>query len=77
MISTGSIVGEIVVDQEMIPEPARHPDAVLTVSLEDGELLDATYEAAETDRRTEQVRDRFEQLSQRLSSDEEYAEPSE
>lgn len=67
----GSLVGEAVVDQAILPESARHRDAVLTIELEAGELRDAVYEEAETDRRTEQVRDRFEQLSQRLSSDEE------
>ncbi len=63
---TGSLVGEAVVDQAVIPEPARHPDAVLTVELEDGEVLTGEYDVTETEKRTEQVQDRFDQLSERL-----------
>lgn len=66
----GALCGEVVADRAELPEAGQHVDAVFTIEVEAGELRTATYEKAETDRRTEQVRDRFDQLSERLSSDE-------
>lgn len=58
-------VGEVVVDQERLPEDGRHVDAVLQVELEDDELVDATYEEAETTARSKEAQSRFDSLSQR------------
>lgn len=46
--------------------PARSDaDAVLTVRVEDSELVAATHEAAETARRTESAQSRFDRLARR------------
>ncbi|UPM45286.1 DUF3006 domain-containing protein [Halocatena salina] len=64
----GAPCGEVVVDRAVLPEAGQHVDAVLLIELEAGELRNASYEKTETERRTHQVRDRFDRLSQRLSS---------
>lgn len=66
----GETVGEVVVDQERLPEKGQHVDAVLQVELENDELVDVTYEEQETDDRSERAQRRFDDLSQRPPSEE-------
>ncbi|SFR96744.1 Protein of unknown function [Halomicrobium zhouii] len=65
----GETVGEVVVDEEALPEDGRHVDAVLAVELDDDELVGVTYEEAETEDRSEQAQSRFDSLSQRPPSE--------
>lgn len=62
-------VGELVVDQEELPEDGQHVDAVVTVAVEDGELVEVTYLDGETDRRKDAAQSRFDRLSERPPSD--------
>ncbi|WP_336000158.1 DUF3006 domain-containing protein [Halorientalis halophila] len=63
------LVGELVVDQKELPEDGQHVDAVFTVEIATGELSAATYQAAETNDRTDESQSRFDRLSQRPPSD--------
>lgn len=72
----GETVGELVVEQEALPEQARHVDAVLSVELADGELVDVTYEQAETTDRSESAQRRFDRLSERPPSADDDRDPS-
>ncbi|MFD1588118.1 DUF3006 family protein [Halorientalis brevis] len=65
------LVGELVVETESLPADGQHVDAVLTVVVEDGELDDVAYDEAETTERAEDAQSRFDQLSERPSSNEE------
>lgn len=56
---------EVVVDLGALPEDGREPDAVLTVVMEDGELVDADYRPEETAERKEDAQSRFDRLSSR------------
>lgn len=67
----GDTVGEVVVDQERLPEEGRHVDAVLEVELEDDDLVNVAYEKEETADRSEQAQSRFDSLSQRPTSGDE------
>lgn len=60
---------ELVVDPEELPDPACHADAVLHVAVDDGDLVDATYDDAETEARRERSQSRFDRLSRRPSRD--------
>lgn len=62
---------DLVVGEEALPEPARHADAVLHVEVEDEEFVEATYDESETRARRERAQDRFDQLSERPSRDDE------
>jgi len=61
----GTAVGDLVVEQGAVPQPARHVDAVLAVEVEGGDLVAATYRPAETERRNESAQSRFDRLSER------------
>lgn len=63
-------VEDIAVDRSVLPNEARHIDAVLSVVVQDGELLDASYRPDETRLRKESAQERFDRLSQRPSSEE-------
>ena len=58
-------VGDLAVAPEQLPEAARHTDAVLAVTVEDGDLASATYRPETTRRRSEQAQSRFDRLSKR------------
>lgn len=73
----GETVGELLVDEDALPEEGRHVDAVLVVELEDDELDDVTYEERETADRGEQAQRRFDDLSQRPPSSEDESDSSE
>jgi len=64
----GDTVGEVVVDEAALPEDGRHIDAILRVELDDDQLVDVTYEEAETEARSERAQSRFDSLSQRPPS---------
>jgi hypothetical protein len=58
-------VGSVLLTPERLPEDARHADAILTVTVEDGRLVDAGYRASETERRHERMQSRFDRLARR------------
>ncbi|WP_049927428.1 DUF3006 family protein [Halopiger goleimassiliensis] len=63
----GEVAEQLEVEAAALPEPAREDGGVLRVTLEDGAYVDAEYLAAETERRREAVRERYDRLSERLS----------
>lgn len=60
---------DLYVDTEQLPADSRHESAVLNVEVEEETLVTAEYDDAETERRRESMRDRFERLSQRPPDD--------
>ncbi|QZP39393.1 DUF3006 domain-containing protein [Halobaculum magnesiiphilum] len=68
-VTTPDGLRQLVVDEGELPEDGRHQDAVLEVTVESQELVDATYNERETESRAESAQDRFDQLSNRLGSD--------
>lgn len=68
-------VDDVAVPRAELPPDARHQDAVLRVTVEDGEVQQATYEAEETDKRKDRAQSRFDRLSQRPPESEADAEP--
>ena len=66
----GETVDDIAIPQTELPEEGRHQDAILSVSIEDDELREATYDAGETDERAERAQSRFDRLSRRPSESE-------
>ncbi|SEP80017.1 DUF3006 domain-containing protein [Natrinema salaciae] len=66
----GDVIDERIVDVETLPEDGRHEGAVFELTVDEEAVLEATYrEAAEQERR-ESTRERFDRLSERLSSEE-------
>ena len=61
----GEIVDEIVLDRAELPAAAGHPDAVLAVTLTDGEVTELSYDAAETEARKDRAQSRFDRLAER------------
>ena len=72
----GETVGERAVGTSQLPEDGRHVDAVLRVELRDGAVVDASYEPAETERRSDRARRRFDELSSRPPSADDDSEPT-
>lgn len=64
----GETVDERLLDRERLPDAGRHVDAVVTVELEDDDVVSITYEEAETDERAEDAQRRFDNLSRRPPS---------
>lgn len=62
----GTVVDDYVAEQDLLPEEARHEDAVLDVTLHEGELVAAEYLEEETAERKQEAADRFDRLSERL-----------
>lgn len=60
---------ELLVEPAELPEDGQHADAVLSVEMQDGELVEARYEARETKERRESAQSRFDRLSERPPSD--------
>ncbi|UHQ98607.1 DUF3006 domain-containing protein (plasmid) [Natrinema zhouii] len=58
-------IGEVIVERERLPEDGRHAGAVVSVELEDEEVVDITYEERETVNRSARAQRRFDELSQR------------
>lgn len=67
----GEEVDDRLVDAERLPEPARHQDAIIHVGVENDEVVQVTYDAAETEARQEAAQSRFDRLSKRPPNDEE------
>jgi len=65
----GDVVDELVLDRDDLPTDAAHEDAILEVTLEDGEVTDLVYDAAETENRKDRAQSRFDRLSERPPSD--------
>lgn len=63
------VVDEIVLERDEIPAEAAHPDAVLEVTLTDGEVTDLSYDAAETADRKNRAQSRFDRLAERPPSE--------
>lgn len=67
----GADVGDAVLDASVLPADARHADAILSVTITDGEVVEATYEREQTADRAAQAQSRFDRLSERPPSDDE------
>ncbi|MGQ4557401.1 DUF3006 family protein [Halobellus sp. GM3] len=67
----GEVVDEIALDRSELPTEAAHPDAVLEVTLTDGEVTDLSYDPVETTDRKERAQSRFDRLAERPPDDEE------
>jgi len=63
-------VAEIIIDRKRLPDDGQHVDAVLCIELEDDEVVTITYDADETVDRSEEIQQRFDDLSQRPPSTE-------
>ncbi|WP_435067606.1 DUF3006 domain-containing protein [Haloplanus sp. C73] len=59
----------LVLSADELPEPGRHADAVFTVVVTDGALAEWEYDPDATQARRAQAQSRFDQLSRRLSGD--------
>ncbi|QZP39208.1 DUF3006 domain-containing protein [Halobaculum magnesiiphilum] len=68
-VTTPDGLRQLVVDEAELPEDGRHQDAVLEVTVESQELVEAMYNERDTESRVEGAQDRFDQLSNRLGSD--------
>jgi hypothetical protein len=56
---------ELVVAEERLPATGRHADAVLQVTVQDGDVVTATYNSEATTERQHTSQDRFDRLSER------------
>lgn len=62
-------VGSAILDAETLPVEAQHPDAVLSVTIADTELVDVAYDPDRTEERATSAQERFDQLSTRPPTD--------
>lgn len=60
---------ELAVEQQALPQPARHVDAVLEIEVIDGELTGADYKPDESEERLDDAQSRFDRLSKRPPKD--------
>ena len=65
----GEDVGNAVLDALEIPPDAQHADAILSVTLRDGDIESASYNPDATETRAEAAQDRFVRLSERPPAD--------
>jgi hypothetical protein len=65
----GEVVDELVLAREELPTEAAHSDAVLAVTLIDGEVTDLSYNPTETTDRKERAQSRFDRLARRPPND--------
>lgn len=65
----GTEMGSAVIDSTALPTEAQHADAILEVTVEDGEMLEARYDPEQAKERKEAAQDRFERLAERPSSE--------
>lgn len=61
-------VGELLVERNELPEDGRQVNAVLSVEVTDDDLVEATFEAQETEERSDRSQRRFDELSRRPPS---------
>lgn len=59
------VVGERAVPTWRLPEDARHSDAVLEVTLQNGFVISLEYDFGETERRVGEAQSRFDRLAER------------
>ncbi|MDL0119152.1 DUF3006 domain-containing protein [Halobacterium salinarum] len=69
----GDVVDEVVVERMDLPDEAAHPDAVLEVTLTDGDVTELVYDAAATANRKERAQSRFDRLAERPPNNDEDA----
>jgi hypothetical protein len=65
----GETVASELLDAEVLPASSRHADAIFAVTVRDGDVVEWTYDAAETEDRKQAAQDRFDRLSSRPPSD--------
>ncbi|MEF8813335.1 MAG: DUF3006 family protein [Halovenus sp.] len=63
----GDVAAQLEVPVEALPDEAQADRGVLTVTVEDGELIDVAHRRMETRKRRESARERLARLSERLS----------
>jgi len=66
----GDEVGNAVIDATALPGDGRHADAVLSVTVSDGTVVEWEYDAEQTRNRADRAQSRFDRLSERPPSDE-------
>ena len=66
----GTEVGHAVIDAPELPEDAQHADAILSVTVDGGEIVAADYRQETTATRKDAAQSRFDRLSSRPPSDE-------
>ena len=72
MVEDGDeLVDELVVREGRLPDDARQQDAVLDVTMQNGNLVSAHHDPDETDRRKSAAQDRFDRLARRPDDDSE------
>ena len=70
-VSADDDLYELVADEENLPKGGRHSDAVFHVTVRDGDVIAATYDAEETNERQNRAKHRFDRLSKRPPQPEE------
>lgn len=65
----GEEVGNAVIDSTALPTDARHSNAILSVTVLDGDLVEFEYDPDRTQSREEHAQDRFDRLSSRPPSE--------
>jgi len=65
----GEEVGNRVLDATDLPESGRHADAILSVTVDDGDVEEWTYDEERTENRREAAQSRFDCLSRRPPKD--------
>jgi hypothetical protein len=66
----GTEVGHAVIDATELPEDGQHADAIMSVTVEGGEIATTDYDPETTATRKEAAQSRFDRLSSRPPSDE-------
>ncbi|WP_434530833.1 DUF3006 domain-containing protein [Haloarcula sp. NS06] len=64
----GTEIGHAVIDAAELPEDGHHADAIMSVTVESGELATADYKPETTATRKDASQSRFDRLSSRLPS---------
>jgi hypothetical protein len=70
----GTDAYELLVEPAELPEDGQHANAVLTVKVQDGELVEATYDPDKATERRESAQSRFDRLSERPPSNDDVDE---
>lgn len=61
----GSDVADVALDRDRLPESGRQQDAVYELVVDDGDVIDLTYDSDATSERKVRAQDRFDGLSRR------------
>jgi hypothetical protein len=64
-VSSEDELYELVVEAERLPADGRHSDAILDVTVRDGDMATVAYDAEATNERQTQAQERFDNLSKR------------